>query len=63
MTANSDQSRHAVFGRPTLHHRIESQPTTPDRVTLYPEAAEETAQLTRWLTVDADCLVSLDGMR
>lgn len=50
-------------GRLRLRHRTESDPDSTEKLTVFLAAADETTLLSTWLTVEADCVSSLDSMR
>lgn len=70
MSAHSDRSAEDVytadprFAAPLgLTAAVVRHEGEPDRCTVYPTDAEESALTTTWLSVDVDCLVSLDDAR
>lgn len=46
-----------------LCHQVISQPNGPDRYTVSPTDATEEQNLTKWLTVNASCVVDLELAR
>lgn len=63
MTTDSEHQRHTIIGKPTLYYRTDSTADGPDRITVFPAAAEESRQTTKWISLDVDCVVSLADMQ
>lgn len=49
--------------RPKLVLRTVQHPNRPDRTTIYPAETTGVSRMATWLSVDACCLVDLEGFR
>jgi hypothetical protein len=68
-TAPDPEKEHATVRdvqrpeRPKLVSRTVQRPNRPDRTTVYPAETSGVPRMSTWLSVDACCLVDLDGVR
>lgn len=59
-TAETHDGTTADDGRSTLIHRIDRQPSKPDRTTVFPADATGVTKMSTWLTVNSGCVVDLE---
>lgn len=53
----------AADSRPDLVHRIDGRPAAPGRVTVLPADATGDELTASWLTVNSECVITLDCHR